>query len=144
MNDLYISGESYGGIYTPYLAWQVHQHNQQVRIGKAKTKLNLKGFIVGNGATQWEVDISPSFPEVMYNFNLIQKPLLDTYRNNDCINYFNDLKPPTNSTVCENAWNDINDLWQGLNWYDLFRQVVPDDSMLLKQSSSVEDRTRTV
>jgi len=80
----------------------------------------------------------------MYNFNLIQKPLLDTYRNNDCINYFNDLKPPTNSTVCENAWNDINDLWQGLNWYDLFRPVVPDDSMLLKQSSSVEDRTRTV
>jgi hypothetical protein len=42
-----------------------------VRIGKAKTKVNLKGFIVGNGATDWEIDISPSFPEVMYNFNLI-------------------------------------------------------------------------
>jgi serine carboxypeptidase-like clade 1 len=33
-NPLFISGESYGGIYTPYLAWQVHQHNQQVKIGR--------------------------------------------------------------------------------------------------------------
>lgn len=100
---------------------------------------------MGNGATQWDVDISPSFPDVMYNFNLIQKPLLDKYKSNDCINYFNDLKPPTNSTVCEDAWNEINDLWDGLNWYDLFRPTVPDGGLkLLKQSSSDEDRLRTV
>jgi Serine carboxypeptidase len=99
--------------------------------------------MVGNGATNWEVDISPSFPDVMYNFNLIPKSLLDTYKNNDCVNYFNDLKPPSNSTVCVDAWNQINDLWDGLNWYDLFRKVVP-DSGLLKQSASDEDRMRTV
>lgn len=40
--------------------------------------------MVGNGATNWDVDISQSFPEVMYNFNLIPKSLLDTYNNNDC------------------------------------------------------------
>lgn len=99
--------------------------------------------MVGNGATKWDVDISPSFPDVMYNFNLIQKPLLDTYKDNGCINYFNDLKPPTNTTVCENAWDEINDRWQGLNWYDLFRLTVPDGG-LLKQSASMEDRIRTV
>lgn len=96
-NDLYISGESYGGIYVPYLAWQIHQNNQQTIIDSNLLKINLKGFIVGNGATNWEVDISKSFPEVVFNFNIVPKSLLDTYRNNDCQNYFNDLKPATNT-----------------------------------------------
>ena len=79
----------------------------------------------------------------MYNFNLMTKSLLDTYNNNNCSNYFNDLKPPTNTTVCTDAWDQINELWDGLNWYDLFRKVVP-DSGILKQSASEESRLRTV
>ncbi len=106
-----------------------------MKVKKAKTKLNLKGFLVGNGATNWEVDISKSFTDVMFNFNLIPRDLYNTYKNNNCSNYFNDLKPPTNTSVCSDSWNQINDLWQGLNWYDLFRLVVP-DSGILKQSAS--------
>jgi hypothetical protein len=67
--------------------------------------MNFKGFIVGNGATNWDVDISQSFADVVYNFNIIPKSLLDTYHDNDCHNYFNDLKPPTDSQVCYNAWD---------------------------------------
>jgi hypothetical protein len=46
-------------------------NNQLAKIRKSMTELPLKGFIVANGATDWEVDVSPSFPEVVFNFNII-------------------------------------------------------------------------
>jgi len=33
--------------------------------------------MVGNGATDWDFDVSPSFPEVMFHFNLIEASLLE-------------------------------------------------------------------
>ena len=53
-NKLYISGESYAGIYVPFLALQIHNHNQQ----PDALKLPLKGFLVGNGCTNWDVDVT--------------------------------------------------------------------------------------
>jgi len=69
---LFVSGESYGGIYVPYLSWRIYQFNQNAKMLK-KTQMNLKGFMVGNGATNWDFDVSPSFPKTIYNFNLIPK-----------------------------------------------------------------------
>jgi hypothetical protein len=36
-------------------------------------EIHLKGTMVGNGATNWDFDVSPSFTETVYNFNLIPK-----------------------------------------------------------------------
>ena len=44
--DFYISGQSYAGIYIPYLAYKILKYNEQVVSSK---KINLKGIIVGNG-----------------------------------------------------------------------------------------------
>ena len=74
-NDIYIAGESYAGIYVPYVAWQMHQLNAQ-NSWKGSTVYKLKGLIVGNGATDWNYDSNPSFPEVAYNYNLIPGSLL--------------------------------------------------------------------
>ena len=49
-NDLYISGESYAGVYVPYLSYYIYQHNLE-HANDDTFKPNLKGFAVGNGVT---------------------------------------------------------------------------------------------
>jgi hypothetical protein len=79
--------------------------------------------MVGNGATKWDYDVSPSFPQTVYNFNIIKKDLYDTFMNNDCHYYFNDVKVYNNSQTCIDAWDKISNLTGNLNWYDLYRPV---------------------
>ena len=43
--DLHISGESYGGVYVPFVADAILTGNQQ----KQNTPVNLKGILIGNG-----------------------------------------------------------------------------------------------
>ena len=47
-NPFYLSGESYAGIYVPFLAKAIHDHNHHA---ETHIKINLKGFIVGNACT---------------------------------------------------------------------------------------------
>ena len=72
------------------------------------TVIPLAGMIIGNGATHWDVDISPSYPEVVFNFNIIPKDLLDIMKNGDCHYTFRDVKIYNNSKLCDTTWNKIN------------------------------------
>lgn len=76
------------------------------------------------------MDISPAYPEVVYNFHIINKELLDTFQKDNCHYYFNDVKVFNNSKECNDTWDKINELASGLNWYDLFRKVYPDNGLL--------------
>ena len=40
-NQLFVSGESYGGIYVPYLTWQIYQNNQQAAYKADGVLINL-------------------------------------------------------------------------------------------------------
>jgi len=90
--------------------------------------INLKGFLVGNGATDWDFDVSPSFPETAYNFNVIPKRMLDKYQEGYCVEYFNDFKPfnGTDPEACNATMQEIVNLTKNLNWYDLYRHKYPD------------------
>lgn len=98
--------------------------------------LPLKGFMVGNGATNWDIDISPAYPEVVANFNIIPQSLLDTFESNNCHYYFNDVKTFNNTKLCNDTWDKINTLAGNLNWYDLYRRVYPDDGLLASRAKS--------
>ena len=95
-------------------------------------KINLEGFMVGNGATNWSVDVEPSFPATVGYFNIIPLDLLDTFNKNNCHFYFYPGYDTTRNTpICDATWEHINQLASGLNWYDLYRPIYP-DSLLLK------------
>jgi len=68
--------------------------------------------------------------------------MIKNYTSNNCTFYFNDVKAPNpNNTICNELWNNINNLWQGLNWYDLFRKVYPN----MAETDAIDDlRTKTV
>jgi hypothetical protein len=96
--------------------------------------------MVGNGATDWDFDVSPSFPETVFNFNLISQKTLDAYNDNYCVVYFNDFRPRngTDMEVCNKTWDEINNQTGDLNWYDLYRPVYPGGPLGLLLSDSDE------
>jgi len=83
--------------------------------------------LVGNGATNWDYDVSPSFPEVVYNFNLIPEKMLKDYNDNYCVVYFNNFRPTngTSNETCTGLFNQMSELTADLNWYDLYRVPNP-------------------
>mmetsp|Transcript_33997 Transcript_33997/g.66978 ORF Transcript_33997/g.66978 Transcript_33997/m.66978 type:complete len:476 (+) Transcript_33997:48-1475(+) len=65
-NDLYITGESYGGHYVPAFAYKVHQ------MAGSGTDIRLKGIAVGDGWID-PVEMIPAYPDMMYNMGLIDR-----------------------------------------------------------------------
>ena len=132
-NDLFVSGESYGGVYVPYLSYQIY-------INQDADHIPLKGFLVGNGATDWDFDVGPSYPQTLYNFNMISKKTYDKYENDECVVYFNGVRNTTgkNATDCEAQMDYLmSDAIDGLNWYDLYRPNDPELSEEEKWGTTV-------
>lgn len=75
-NDFYIAGESYAGVYIPYLSKKIIEMNQ---LPSVETKIKLKGILIGNGCTNprecYEPDNEGSMSiyqyEFLYNHNYI-------------------------------------------------------------------------
>lgn len=64
-NDVYISGESYAGVYVPTLAYTIMQNNGN----GAPLQINLKGIMVGNGCTGTEVgSCAPTGTKISVDF----------------------------------------------------------------------------
>ena len=84
-----MSGESYAGIYVPTLAYAINDYNnaakQQMEETNAQTFLiNLKGFMVGNGVTNWKYDTMPAYVEMAYWHGLYDKDMYLEMYANDC------------------------------------------------------------
>lgn len=83
-NDFYITGESYSGIYVPYTTLAIHKHNEKYANDDSVFKPNLKGFMVGNGVTNWKYDTNPAFVEMAYWHNLYDTQTYNAIKENHC------------------------------------------------------------
>ena len=123
-HDLYISGESYAGLYIPYLAYRIHENNELSKIDGRKL-INLQGIAVGNGATDWKYDTWPSYLTMAYHHKLMDEELYKTFVDNGCEWYFRDVLPPKTSDICEEALKTFKENTARINWYDIYRKVYP-------------------
>ena len=59
-NDFYVAGESYAGMYVPWISYYIYSYNNDEKVDES-TKINLKGYAVGNGLTDLRYDWFGSF-----------------------------------------------------------------------------------
>jgi len=83
-NDLYISGESYAGIYVPWLTQSIDTYNTNNAGDDTVFKPNLKGFMVGNGVTNYDYDCTPAYVEMGYWHSLYSTDIYDQMAANNC------------------------------------------------------------
>jgi len=117
-NDLYISGESYAGIYVPKLAQRVDKYITD-NTGKSGIYIpKLKGIMVGNGVTNWKYDTTPAFVKMGYWHGLYDDDLYNQIKDCDYSYYQFDKDKVTPD--CKTALDRFNTLTASINGYDVF------------------------
>ena len=118
--DFYISGESYGGIYVPTLAYKIVEYNKKMPISK---KINLKGILVGNGVADWDYDVSPATTDFAFTHHLT------SYENRLDINKYCIVNKTYDEEKCDEALSVLDENLDGINIYDYLRECkVPQSS----------------
>ena len=115
-NPFYIAGESYAGIYVPYLAVGILDYNG-ARKPKPPFPIPLKGFMVGNGVTNWNVDVGNALPYFAWSHNLIGTNTYNMWVQGNC-NANTNAAP---SETCAMAMDEINVQMNNINIYDVYR-----------------------
>eukprot|EP00358_Blepharisma_japonicum_P003747 CAMPEP_0202946780 /NCGR_PEP_ID=MMETSP1395-20130829/10270_1 /ASSEMBLY_ACC=CAM_ASM_000871 /TAXON_ID=5961 /ORGANISM="Blepharisma japonicum, Strain Stock R1072" /LENGTH=355 /DNA_ID=CAMNT_0049647581 /DNA_START=283 /DNA_END=1350 /DNA_ORIENTATION=+ len=110
-NNFFVSGESYAGIYVPTLVNNILLYNQ----ANPTTKINIQGFLVGNGCTDWTVDADMAWPYFLYWHGLFGQDVWNTWTNNNCT-ALGDTSP-----VCLACLDTMYDLFTDVNYYDIYR-----------------------
>jgi len=118
-HKLFISGESYGGVYVPYAAKGVLEYNDEHQ-GATDFNFNLMGFIVGNGVTNWKYDTDPAFIKMGFWHGLYDYPMKKAMDDNKCdfsmMEFGNVL-----STECQKLYDRFLELTATINTYDVYR-----------------------
>lgn len=82
-------------------------------------KPNLKGYLVGNGVTNWKYDTTPAYLEMAYWHGLYDTEMYQSLKDNNCD--FSNAQWNTNITdTCNDLMTRFNDLTSQINIYDIY------------------------
>ena len=111
--NLYISGESYAGVYVPMLAYYIIEHNRGIQEGDT---INLKGILVGNGIADWKYDATNAMMDFLFTHHLTSyEHRLDYVKY--CLN-----NETYNEEKCNETFNAVDEIMDGINYYDYLRE----------------------
>ena len=110
--DLYIAGESYAGIYVPFLASEVIRQN-----ARGEKPMNLKGIMVGNGVTNWKFDCNPAYQMMAFWHNMFDISLAKRMKKAECV--FENFGNITEE--CGEIWSQFMKTTERVNIYDIYR-----------------------
>ena len=119
-NDLYISGESYAGIYVPYVSYYIDQYLQNNTKTTGIYKPNLKGYLVGNGVTNWKYDTTPAYVEMAFWHGLYDLDTYNAMKQNNCTYQWAGLDLDNSTVVCKDLLTKFNNLVTNINVYDVY------------------------
>jgi len=124
-HSLWLSGESYAGVYVPYMLWQIDTYNSEPERLRNET-INLKGMMVGNGVTNWTYDSDNAMLNMTYHHALFNDELWDKMQSHKC-NYEGypfDIMP---SEECQEFHKEWDNLTENIDIYNIFSPVYPDE-----------------
>ncbi|XP_077217472.1 serine carboxypeptidase-like 17 isoform X2 [Tasmannia lanceolata] len=104
-NPLYIGGSSYAGMILPVIVQEISNDIE----AHSKPILNLKGYMIGNPATDWKFDKGSVVPHA-HGMGLISDELYESAKKNCEGDYFE----PRNAQ-CANDLGAVNECLSGLN-----------------------------
>ncbi|KAH7691705.1 Peptidase S10 serine carboxypeptidase protein [Dioscorea alata] len=125
MNDFYITGESYAGHYIPAFASRVHQGNK----AEEGIHINLKGFAIGNGLTNPEIQYK-AYTDYALEMGIIQE---SDYKEINKIypacQHAIKLCGKSGKTACVSAYTVCNTIFRSIlnivgnmNYYDIRKE----------------------
>ncbi|CAA3022956.1 serine carboxypeptidase-like [Olea europaea subsp. europaea] len=128
-NDFYITGESYAGHYIPAFAARVHQGNKN----KEGIHINLKGFAIGNGLTNPEIQYK-AYPDYALDMKLITQSDYNSMSKSvsQCEQAIKLCGADGESScvaaymICNAIFNRIVGIAGGVNYYDIRKKCVGD------------------
>lgn len=126
LNEFYISGESYAGIYIPTLSNKILSYNQKAT---KQMRINLKGFLIGNGVTHPKYDLASAALDFQFGHALFTVEM----RRRVTASCGEEAPYNVNDPNCKELIDEIKTINKDINIYDIYRNCYPPSGIELTE-----------